>query len=148
MWGRFAEYEVCLVGGGRRWVSWKRFSNFKHLAASSSRVDHICDTAWARVMMSRLHYRCLNPVYLARKCRLLEMVSDRCPFICSLLLNVRIMIAPVFISNIVWLLHLFFTAFYYFEMAPPWFVDYTSPAFMLLFPHIRPPFYTYERDLG
>lgn len=76
MWQRHEEYEVCLVGGGRRWVCWQDFTKFKRVADFCAEIDRSCSKAWVRVLMSRFHYRSLDREHLALKCSVLEMVRD------------------------------------------------------------------------
>lgn len=73
MFGRHAEFEVRVKGGGRSWSRWHRFSKFK-LVAACVETDTDAMRAWRRVVGSMPHFRCLHPEYLGQKCHLLETV--------------------------------------------------------------------------
>lgn len=76
IWGRHAEYEVRVVSGTQQWTCWRRFSNFKVIAAKCVQFDRGCAKAWRRVLEAQPTRRCLNREYLAYKCHLLEAVRE------------------------------------------------------------------------
>ncbi|CAM9582751.1 unnamed protein product [Discosporangium mesarthrocarpum] len=77
--GRHAEFEVKLLGGNKSWVAWQRFSEFKLLAACVDK-SKTAAKAWQNVKRVQPRFRCLDAIYLSRKCRLLEMFLQQVMF--------------------------------------------------------------------
>ncbi|CAM9965335.1 unnamed protein product [Chrysoparadoxa australica] len=69
---KHCEYAVALCCGGKRWIRWRRHSDFRHLSKLCTKDQHPgAYQAWEAVRKRQPAFRCLSESYLAEKCFLL-----------------------------------------------------------------------------